>query len=117
MKIPGSNDTTGKINVQDSLGLGGNARSVRESKAQVTGFGAEDNQNRARGVDSVTVSPLALLMGEELDPVKMAEERKRRVEDLTQRIAKGEYHPDINQVAGAVGEELSLEILLAGPKS
>lgn len=114
MKIPGSDGTTGKLTVQDGLGLGGNARGVRDAKGRVGSAIEGDNQAKTQGIDLVTVSPLALLMGEELDPTKMADERKRRVEELKARIAKGEYNPDSGLVAAAVSEELSLEILFAG---
>ena len=114
MKIPGSDDTTRGI--KDGIGLGSHARGVRETKTQGSASEGSAAETASQAMDTVTMSPLALLMGEELDPAKMAEERKRRVEELKQRISKGEYNPNITQVAGAVGEEISLEILLAGSK-
>jgi anti-sigma28 factor (negative regulator of flagellin synthesis) len=51
---------------------------------------------------------------EELDPVKMAAERRAKIESLKEQIRNGTYAPPINDVARSVGEEISLEVLFGG---
>lgn len=46
-----------------------------------------------------------------LDNNNILEERRTKIENLKKLIASGEYNPDSKQVAQAVAEEISLEII------
>lgn len=65
-------------------------------------------------VDTVTLSSLGAVLRQELDPSKMAEERKARIASLKEQIQNGTYAPPLEGVAQAISEEISLEVLLGG---
>lgn len=60
--------------------------------------------------DKVDVA-LARAINENLDPVMLLEERKKRVEEIKKLVNSGQYKPDSKAVAQAVGEEIVFEIL------
>jgi hypothetical protein len=62
----------------------------------------------------VKFSAIGAFFREELDPVKMAEERRQKLAKLKEQIQSGTYAPPMNAVAQAIGEELSLEVMFGG---
>jgi anti-sigma28 factor (negative regulator of flagellin synthesis) len=115
MKIPGSDGSDSKVKrLQD--GVSGDQTVARKPGVR-TGQG-EDGPGRALGVlggdDSVNVSSLGALLKSELDPAKLAAERREKLEALKQQIKDGTYQPPLENVAKSLSQELSFEILLSG---
>jgi anti-sigma28 factor (negative regulator of flagellin synthesis) len=117
MKVPGSdgNDNVRK-RVQEGLvkeqavqRKGGSERAgevaVKDSLAQ---------QLAKPQVDTMTFSSLGAVLGSQLDPAKMVEERRAKIESLKEQIRKGTYAPSSNAVAQALSEEVTLEVMLGG---
>ena len=63
--------------------------------------------------DSVDVSG-GRAMADQLSPATFAAERAEKVRRLTALVQANQYHPSSEAVAGAIAEEISLEILTAG---
>ena len=81
-------------------------RSTREAR-QAREHSAQRSNERAASVDI----PVARAIQQELDPEKIEQERREKVERLKKLIAAGEYDPPRDKVAQAVGENIVLEIL------
>jgi len=64
--------------------------------------------------DSMQFSSLGALLKSELNPAKMADERRAKIEALKEQIKNGTYRPPVEGVAQALSEEVSLEVLLSG---
>lgn len=63
--------------------------------------------------DSVDVSG-GRAMADQLSPATFAAERAEKVKRLAALVQANQYHPSSEAVAGAIAEEISLEILTAG---
>jgi hypothetical protein len=113
MKVPGSEVKDGVLaRVQEKLAEKAAAKSAADKKDAATNsapslMGAIDE-------DSMQVSALGDLLRSELNPVKMADERRAKIDALKEKIKNGTYNPPLEGVAAAVGEEISLEVLLSG---
>jgi anti-sigma28 factor (negative regulator of flagellin synthesis) len=64
--------------------------------------------------DTVSFSSLGAMLRQELNPGRMADERRAKIESLKEQIRSGSYSPAPEAVASAVSEEISLEVLLSG---
>lgn len=115
MKVPG-NEGSNKKGLADAIedAKAGNVNGLR--KGVLKNSGSEEGAAATGNVkaDSVKVSNLASLLGQELNPSTLLAERRDKVERLKQLVNSGQYKPNLDSVAGAVGEELTLEILLGG---
>jgi len=114
MKVPGSDGnsealkriqeaTTGDRSVQRR----GNPQAGAASPAAE---GLMGELSKAQG-DTFTVSSLGARIKEELDPTKMAAERRAKIERLKEQIKNGTYAPPVEEVAQSFSEEVSLEVL------
>jgi len=115
MKVPGSDGNDSKVKLLKD------ARGSEQAVARKVGAdvkAAEQPEEAAKAAskdsDSVKVSSLAALLKSELDPTKLAAERRQKVEDLKKQIRDGTYQPPLSELARSVSEELSFEILLGG---
>jgi len=110
MKVPGSDGSGEAKRIQDATT--GNQSVARRGVAgtQLDESSSADQANKAQ-TDSVQLSAVGAFLRDELDPVKMAEERRQKIAALKQKIDAGTYAPSLDAVAQSVGEELSLEIL------
>jgi hypothetical protein len=61
--------------------------------------------------DKITLSPLGDLIRRELDPTKMAAERQSKIDNLKKQIREGTYARASDDVAQALAEEVSLEVI------
>lgn len=77
----------------------------------VSGLGAEVKKG---SVDTVKFSSLGAMLRQELDPARMAEERRSKIEAIKEQIRNGTYAAPSDAVAQALSEEVSLEVLLSG---
>jgi anti-sigma28 factor (negative regulator of flagellin synthesis) len=75
---------------------------------------AAANRSGKADTDSVKLSAIGAFLREELDPAKMAEERRQKLAMLKEQIKNGTYAPPTDAVARAIGEELSLEVAFGG---
>ena len=116
MKIPGSTGDDKKINLNSDTRVAEQSTSNRAGLLRGVAGGATEilAPTGKEETDSFTVSQLGAQINTELDPAKMAEERRQKVEDLKKRIQNGTYQPPLTDVARSLSEELSLEILLLG---
>ncbi len=71
-------------------------------------------ESKASKGDQVEVSTLATALNGQLNPASFAEERKAKIEDIKERIKNGTYNPRMEDVARALAEEISSEILSSG---
>lgn len=114
MKVPGSDikEAAATNRVQDAR-----HDKVGERKApatpQASGLVA-DGASSAAAEDSVQFSALGAILKSELNPSRMAEERRAKIEALKQQISSGTYKPPMEEVAKSLSEEISLEVLLGG---
>lgn len=111
-----------KVNGND--GSDNNLRKIQESSLKDTSnTGAAANQagKAAAGTgqpasgaeDKVRISGLVSAINQELNPASMAAERADRVANLKKLILEGKYNPKSEDVARALSQELSMEILTA----
>lgn len=116
MKIPGSTGDDKKINLNSDTRVAEQSTSSRAGLLRGVAGGVTEllTPTGKEETDSFTVSQLGAQINTELDPAKMAEERRQKVEDLKKRIQNGTYQPPLTEVARSLSEELSLEILLLG---
>jgi hypothetical protein len=115
MKVPGSDGSSDIAKRVQETTVGDRSvqrRSATDAGAPATG-GLIGELAKSQG-DTFTVSNLGVSIREELDPVKMAAERRAKIESLKEQIRNGTYAPPINDVARSVGEEISLEVLFGG---
>lgn len=117
MKVPGSEGNNEALKRAQELTGGdriGQRRSVGEAGQSASGAeGLMGELAKSKG-DTFTVSTLGSLIRQELDPAKMAAERRAKIEALKEQIRLGTYAPPLGAVAESVSEEISLEVLFAG---
>jgi anti-sigma28 factor (negative regulator of flagellin synthesis) len=114
MKIPGSTGDEKKINVNNENRISEQTSGRKLGLLKRLNEAAGGIANPAgNATDSFTVSEVSSQITTELDPTKMAEERRKKVEDIKKRIQNGTYQPPLTEVARSMSEELSLEILLS----
>ncbi len=92
------------------------AKIIRQNlNAREKAADAAVSQKSGKGssTDSVDVT-MAKMISDQLDPTKMAAERRDKIERLKKLIASGEYKPSSEAVAQAVLDEVSFEIAGAG---
>jgi anti-sigma28 factor (negative regulator of flagellin synthesis) len=113
MKVPGS-DGNVKAPVRAQDGRVGEVPVHRKGVAESSvGEGAAQQLAKSQA-DTVTFSSLGAMLRQELNPGRMAEERRAKIESLKEQIRNGSYAPAPEAVASAVSEEISLEVLLSG---
>lgn len=111
MKVPGTEIKDAVLGrVQDVRSEKG---ATRKGAAAADGVAAGGSLQAALD-DTMQISSVGATLKDELDPAKMAEERRAKIEAIKQQIKNGTYNPPLEGIAQAVGEELSLEILLSG---
>ena len=109
MKVPGTEIKESVLGrVQDGRA---EKNAARKGAAEAVG---DAGSLQAALDDTMQISSVGTMLKSELDPAKMAEERRAKIEALKEQIKNGTYKPPLEGVAQAVGEELSLEILLSG---
>ncbi len=115
MKVPGSGGSDSKVTLLKD------ARATEQTVARKVGVDTKAKEQPeaatsdvSKGSDSVQVSSLAAHLKSELDPTKLAAERRQKVENLKKQIREGTYQPPLSDIARSVSEELSFEILLGG---
>ena len=119
MKVPGSDGNENVVTrvqegrVADKDG----ARRVNAQSETVGDINSLAGQARKELVDTVKFSSLGATLRKELDPAKMMEERRAKVEALKEQIRNGIYAPSSEAVAKSMSEEVSLEVLLSGSAS
>ena len=91
---------------QDTVKISRQSELLKEKAAK----SASRDSDKASATDSVNVS-LAKFMADQLDPTKMADERRQKIENLKKLIASGEYKPSSQAIAQAMEEELGFEIM------
>jgi anti-sigma28 factor (negative regulator of flagellin synthesis) len=111
MKVPGSdgNENVLKRIQEGRVGEQGTARRAPTTNGAADGLSAELQKSQ---VDTMKFSSLGSVLRQELDPVKMADERRAKIESLKDRIRNGSYAPPVENIAQALGEEISTEIIL-----
>jgi anti-sigma28 factor (negative regulator of flagellin synthesis) len=113
MKVPGSdgNENVLKRIQEGRVGEQGAARRAPTTNGAADGLSAELRKTQ---VDTMKFSSLGSVLRQELDPARMAEERRVKVESLKERIRNGSYAPPVESIAQALGEEISTEIIFGG---
>jgi anti-sigma28 factor (negative regulator of flagellin synthesis) len=117
MKVPGSDGNDGALRrIQE--GRSGDSSVQRRSGAEQSTAAGDSpgllGQLADPQVDTVKFSSLGAMLQKELDPTKVAEERKAKIAALKEQIQNGTYAPPVEGVASAVTQEISLEIMLGG---
>jgi anti-sigma28 factor (negative regulator of flagellin synthesis) len=117
MKVPGSDRNSDVLKrvqegrVQDHV-------APRKTGTEVVvgdgGANAPGKKSAKVQADTMTISSLGAMLRQELDPAKMIEERRAKVESLKERIRSGSYAPPTEAVAQSLSEEVTLEVLLGG---
>lgn len=112
MKIRGNSDNADLQTVkptveQDAVRIHSRTKGLRgqgqlEDTALAEAERAEEKVNLA----------LARAIKNELDPEGMAAERRQRVSELKKLVQSGQYNPPASEVARAIANEISTEILL-----
>jgi anti-sigma28 factor (negative regulator of flagellin synthesis) len=117
MKVPGS-DGNGNVlkRVQDArVSEQSTQRKSGVDKAVDSVVGDTLSKQLAKPqVDTMTISSLGSVLRQELDPSKMIEERKAKVQSIKERVTNGTYTSDSVLVAQSLNEEVTLEVLLSG---
>lgn len=110
MKVPGSdgNESVLKRIQEGRVGEQAASRRAPTTNGAADGLSAELQKTQ---VDTMKFSSLGAVLRQELDPVKMAEERRAKVESLKERIRNGSYAPPVESIAQALGEEISTEVI------
>lgn len=85
------------------------AKVQRDTTAQQKANSNSDTA-AAKLLDTVDVS-MSQLISTELDPTKMAAERREKIERLKKLIESGEYNPPASAIAAAVGQDIVFEVL------
>jgi anti-sigma28 factor (negative regulator of flagellin synthesis) len=121
MKIPGSDGDNNQIKRLNDEGAAerlkrGATPKRPESLSDALGQeGSAAPSSTAGGVsDRFISSKLGLKIREELDPAKMLQERREKIERIKEQVRSGSYSVDADKVARSVGEEISLELLFSG---
>jgi anti-sigma28 factor (negative regulator of flagellin synthesis) len=120
MKVPGSDGSKDKLNALTRAQEGRIREQVVPKRAGVEGsadVGVEQGllQGLAKPqTDKMTLSSLGAVLRQELDPVKMVDERRAKIAALKEQIHNGTYAPASQSVADSMAKELDLEIMLGG---
>ena len=80
---------------------------------KAAGAAVQQKSGKDSATDSVDVT-MAKMISEQLDPTRMAAERRDKIERLKKLIASGDYKPSSEAVAQAVLDEVGFEIAGAG---
>lgn len=64
--------------------------------------------------DEAKISTLAAALHNQLNPSQLLEERKAKIASIKEQIKNGTYNPPLADVAQALAEEISAEILSVG---
>ena len=91
---------------QDSVKISRQAELLKDKAAKAV----SSKSDKSASNDTVEVS-LAKFISDQLDPTKMADDRRKKIEELKKLIASGEYRPSSEAVAQAVEEEIGFEIM------
>ncbi|MBN8549589.1 MAG: flagellar biosynthesis anti-sigma factor FlgM [Deltaproteobacteria bacterium] len=91
---------------QDTVKISRQAELLKEKASKAVSSKSE----QASANDSVNIS-LAKFISDQLDPTKMADERRQKIENLKKLIASGEYKPSSQVIAQSMEEELGFEIM------
>lgn len=91
---------------QDTIKISRQAELLKEKAAKAASIKSEQSSKN----DSVDVS-VAKFISDQLDPTKMADERRKKIEELKKLIASGEYKPSSQAVAQALEDEIGFEIM------
>ena len=120
MKVPGSDGSKEKVNAVTRAQDGRIREQVvprkvgAETSADVAvQQGVTQGSAKPQG-DKMTLSSLGVVLRQELDPAKMAEERRAKIDALKEQIRNGTYAPTAQVVADSVAKELDLEVMLGG---
>ncbi len=113
MKVPGS-DSNGSVIKRVQDGRVGEQSGARKAGASADGAGSLTAGLGQVQVDTMKFSSLGAMLRQELDPTRMMEERKAKVESLKEQIRNGTYAPSSLAVAQSMGEEISTEIFFGG---
>ena len=117
MKVPGS-DGNGNVlkRVQDGrVSEQATQRKATTEKVVDSVVGDTLSKQLAKPqVDTMTISSLGAVLRQELDPARMVEERRAKIQSLKERIQNGTYAPGSDVVAQALSEEVTLEVMLSG---
>lgn len=117
MKVPGS-DGNVKAPARAQDGRVGESSVQRRGVAEKSADGSV-REGLAQAltkpqVDTMTFSSLGAVIRQELNPARMTDDRRARIESLKEQIRNGTYAPASEAVARSVSEEISLEVLLSG---
>lgn len=113
MKVPGSEDTGDALRrIQEKTVAGEGAKQKRVNPdAKRDEAGRASAQASRSGEDKFIRSNLASQIRAELSPAAMLAERRAKIEALKEQISNGSYNPPVGDVARAVAEEVSTEII------
>lgn len=89
-------------------------RKNQADKAAIEKYKEATGSKKAANGDEVQVSSLASALNGQLNPTALAEERRAKIEDIKERIKNGTYAPRMEDVARALADEISVEILSSG---
>jgi len=115
MKVPGSDGSESVLKrVQEGrVGEQAGARKAGVSTGAADSLSAQLQNSQ---VDTMKFSSLGAVLRQELDPTRMVEERRAKVDALKEQIRNGTYAPASLAVAQSVSEEISTEVMF-GAKS
>jgi anti-sigma28 factor (negative regulator of flagellin synthesis) len=114
MKVPGS-DGSDSVLKRVQEGRVGEQAGVRKSAGVSTGAAASLSSELQRSeVDTMKFSSLGAMLRQELDPARMMDERRAKIEALKDQIRNGTYAPSSVSVAQSLSEEISTEVLFGG---
>ena len=114
MKVPGSD---GSDSVLKRVQEGRVGEQTGAHKSAGVSAGATDSvssQLQRSEVDTMKFSSLGAMLRQELDPTRMMEERRAKIEALKDQIRNGTYAPSSLSVAQSLSEEISTEVLFGG---
>jgi anti-sigma28 factor (negative regulator of flagellin synthesis) len=86
---------------------------VDQLKAKLAKERGANKQDGAAN-DKVEVSKLAAALNGEFSPFQMVSERQSKIDKIKEQLASGTYRPSSEDVAKALADEISTEILSSG---
>ena len=114
MKVPGS-DGSDSVLKRVQEGRVGEQTGARKSAGVSPGAtDSVSSQLQRSEVDTMKFSSLGAMLRQELDPTRMMEERRAKIEALKDQIRNGTYAPSSLSVAQSLSEEISTEVLFGG---
>ncbi len=114
MKVPGS-DGSDSVLKRVQEGRVGEQTGARKSAGVTPGAtDSVSSQLQRSEVDTMKFSSLGAMLRQELDPTRMMEERRAKIEALKDQIRNGTYAPSSLSVAQSLSEEISTEVLFGG---